>query len=224
MGVGFIRFGGISALLIIAVSILFFVLVAASPAVGQNKAVVAIFLLVIYALVIVTNLATKSLWNRFGRNGANIPIIFMILMTIAFWFLNLLGGGMAPAGQTGAAVGIVFLVTMVLYLVAWIWFAIYCIVAGNSVGGVWKAAGILYVIGSLIGLIAAIAGAGAVYRLITTELANPGSAERTMASGSMAMAGIMAFIGGIAGLVLLAGWICHAIGLLLGAGKLERSQ
>ena len=87
---------------------------------------------------------------------------------------------------------------------------------------VWKAAGILYLIGTLVGTIAAVIGAGAFIRLITTELANPGSAEKAMSGGTAAVAVIAAIIGGIAALSLAAAWICHAIGLFLGAGKMER--
>ncbi|MEO6437078.1 MAG: hypothetical protein ABIP55_15145, partial [Tepidisphaeraceae bacterium] len=135
-------------------------------------------------------------------------------------------GALQPAasGQAGAsAFGIVFLVLLVLHVIAWFWLSIYCIVAGNSVGGVWKAAGILYLIGTLVGVIAAIVGAGAFIQLITTELANPGSAERAMTGSRAAVVGIMAVIGGIAALALAAAWICHAIGLFLGAGKMERT-
>jgi hypothetical protein len=225
MSVGFVRFGGICAFLLIVACILLVAFAATNPALVQNRALMAVFLLVIYAFVAMVYLATKTLWNHFGRRGANIPIVFLVVMMVLFWVLNVVGAagqvGMM-AGPASGAVGIIVLVLTLLAVVAWIWFAIYCIVAGKEAGGIWRATGILYVLGTALSII--IGAFGAVYfTAMVMQGLRAGNAP-PVAPHDVAMAGIVSIVGILVGLVMLAAWICHGIGLLTGAAKMERGE
>ena len=228
MGVGFVRFGGICAFLLLVAFIVLIGLAAANPQmVVQDRALMAIFLLIIYAMIAMVFLATKTLWNHFGRHGADIPIVFLVVIMVLFWVFNVIGAAGQTrmlAGSGSSAVGIIMLILILLSAVAWVWFAIYCIIAGNPVGGIWKATGILYVISILLGIVMIGVGAAFMTSLIMHELRAPGSAAQSMTQQNAAMGGVMGIVGFIMMLVMLAGWICQGVGLLTGAGKMQRSE
>lgn len=223
MGTGFIRFGGISALLMIALGVITIIVAAAAPGAMRNVGVSLIFGLLYAVLLVCLYLATKSLWNRHGRHGANVPLIFLVIATIVFLVLNATGG-LRVGGTLQQVLGIVLIGVLVLYVIAWLWLSIYCIVAGNSAGGLWKAVGILYLVTTLLGTIALIVGAGAFVKLVAGEISSPGNLDRAAASTEGMVAGVMGFLGVIAMVVGLAGLICHAIALLMGAGRLENRR
>ena len=223
MGTGFIRFGGIGALLMIALGVIAIIVSAAAPGAMRNVGVSLIFGLLFTVLLICLYLATKSLWNRYGRYGGNVPLYFLVFASIVFLVLNATGG-LRGTGTLQQVLGIVVIGVVVLYVIAWLWLSIYCIVAGNSAGGLWKAVGILYLVTTLLGTIALIVGAGAFVKLIAGEINSPGSLDRSMASTEGMLAGLMGVLGFIALIVGLAGLICHAIALMMGAGRLENQR
>ena len=106
-------------------------------------------------------------------------------------------------GAGGANVlGIIGLLIMLLWFALWIWFGIKSMGYAATGGGLWKAIGILYLIGTGMLLLF-------IVLLILALVAG--------SQGLAALAGILALIGV---LVTLAAWICHGIGLITGAGKM----
>jgi hypothetical protein len=112
-------------------------------------------------------------------------------------------GGMGGMGAGGMKIaGIIALVIMLVWFLSWLWFGFSALGFGKTGGGVWKAIGILYIIGM----------ACLALTILFTILA--------LAAGSAGLgviAGILVIVGG---LVLLAAVIVHGIGLIQGAGKM----
>jgi hypothetical protein len=102
---------------------------------------------------------------------------------------------------------------MVLWLVAAIWFSIYCMIAGGVAGGVWKATGILYLISIVLLILVAVIGGAAVIQAFSSG---------RMSSGPSGVAVGAAIVGVVMLLVMLGGAICHGIALITGAAKLEQ--
>lgn len=215
MNAGFVRFGGIAIFLSIAWIVLLIIIGAAAPQLLASKVATVLFSLVLYGLGVIAYLATMALWSGLGKRGGNIPIIFLIVILILFFIISLFGGAgpMAPGGTGGNVLGIIALILMVLLLVAAIWFSIYCMIAGSVAGGVWKATGILYLLVIVLMILMAVIGGAAVFQAIQTGSMAPGTGGMAVGAG---------IVGIVLLLVMLAGAICHGIGLIMGAAKLQQ--
>lgn len=206
MNASMVRLGGILAFVLIAVGII-------SAFLAQNRVVAIIFSLIIYAMIVFVFWSTKGLFNNLNYRSADIPILGIIVMIVVSFLLSLVGGSgmgalMNPGamGATGAGIiGIIGLVIMLLWFALWIWFGVKSMGFAASGGGLWKAIGILYLVAS--GLI--------LLMLVLMILALVAKSQGLLATG-----GIFGFIGM---LVMLAAWICHGIGLITGAGKMQQA-
>jgi hypothetical protein len=177
---------------------------------AQNRAVAIIFGLIQTAIMIFVFWSSKGLFNSRNYRTADIAIMGIIVILVVLWLFSLLGGAgigavanpQAMASALGV-IGIISLIVLLAWLIFFIWFSIGAMGFANvGGGGLWKAIGILYIVG--LGL------------LILTVVVGIIAA---MAS-SQGMVGLMAITGLIGALVLLAAWICHGIGLITGAGKM----
>lgn len=222
MGAGFVRLGGISAFLALAVLLigLFIVGAMAADAVnvrtGQmNAAAVSpvpgiIVNVLVTLFILVSLLASKSLFNGMGYKGGDIPIIIASVCLALVLILGFIGGaGLSNLGaSTGArdVMGIVSLIILLLLFISYIWFSISCIsFGGKAKMGLWKAIGILFLI------------VGACFTLMIAIFVIM-AVTQTPSKGMAAFAGVLFLIGG---LVWIAAMICHGIGLLIGAGRMQ---
>lgn len=203
MSPSMVRLGGILAFVLIAVVII-------GAFLAQNRAVAIIFGLIQTAIMIFVFWSSKGLFNSRNYRTADIAIMGIIVILVVLWLFSLLGGAgigavanpQAMASALGV-IGIISLIVLLAWLIFFIWFSIGAMGFANvGGGGLWKAIGILYIVG--LGL------------LILTVVVGIIAA---MAS-SQGMVGLMAITGLIGALVLLAAWICHGIGLITGAGKM----
>lgn len=151
---------------------------------------------------------TKGLFNAFAFRRADTPIITVMILMAVNLVLLLLGGAAAPAPGTGTSAGeavgtgtgdALSTIALIATVMAWIWFAITAIGFGRQVESrLWTAIGIVYLAGMGLTLAAAC----------------------LVASGLGGMAGPFLLI---AGPVTLGGWVCHGIGLLVGAKEMART-
>jgi hypothetical protein len=234
MSSGMVRWGGIAVFIGIAIAVIYpFVLVGAvgmqglragpggmEQALSGTKAISAVVNIVILAIMVYAFFATKDYFNALSYRRANVPIYIIIGVQIVSAVLGLVvntGDGMTSLMQSGntTALGITFvliLILMLLFFIALLIFAIFCIGFGNVGGGIWKAVGILYLIG-LIGIFLGIVMIGASAGLAL------GGGLRAMPSGAAIAGAVLAVI---AVLCYGAAIICHGIGLVMGAGRMER--
>lgn len=202
MNASMVRFGGIAIFAYLVLTLLGRLALGG----GTGGAVVG---LIGTALLIFGFWTTKGFLNAKGHTGADMPILILIGAAAITAILGLFGfgGGMGGmAGGTGAgglqAVGIIALVITLVWFLAWLWFGLSALKFGATGGGIWKATGILYIIGmAALGLM--------VVFFILAAIAK--------AMGLVAVGGILALVGL---LVMLAGLIVHGIGLIQGAGKM----
>ncbi len=203
MSPSMVRLGGILAFVLIAVVII-------GAFLAQNRAVAIIFGLIQTAIMIFVFWSSKGLFNSRNYRTADIAIMGIIVILVVLWLFSLLGGAgigavanpQAMASALGV-IGIISLIVLLAWLIFFIWFSIGAMGFANvGGGGLWKAIGILYIVG--LGLL--------ILTVVVGILA-------AMAS-SQGMVGLMAITGLIGALVLLAAWICHGIGLITGAGKM----
>lgn len=206
MSANMVRLGGILAFVLIAVVIIGAVL-------GQSGAVAIIFGLIQTAIMIFVFWSTKGLFNSRNHRTADVAIIGLIAILVLLWIFSLLGGAgigaVANPQALASALGIVGIISLII-LLAWlvfvIWFSIGAMsFAGVGGGGLWKAIGILYVAG--LGLL-----------ILTVVVGVIGALAQ-----SQGLVGLMAVTGLIGALVLLAAWICHGVGLITGAGKMQQA-
>ena len=145
---------------------------------------------------------TKGLFNAFAFHRADTPIMTLMILMAVNLVLLLLGGAGPPATGTGPAAGTgdaLSTIALTATVMAWIWFAITAIGFGRQVESrLWTAIGIVYLAGMGLTL----------------------AAVCLVASGLGGMAGPFLLI---AGPVTLGGWICHGIGLLVGAKEMART-
>lgn len=234
MSAGMVRWGGIAVFIGIAVAVLFpFIMMAVvgmqgmqagmggmQQAMGGVKAMSAVANIVMLAIMVFVFFATKGYFNALSYRRANIPIYIIIAVQVLLAVLGLIantGAGMAglmQAGDAGALGIVVFilLIVILMFFAVLIIFAIFCIGFGNLGGGIWKAVGILYLIG-LIGILVGILVMG------TSIGLRAGGGLRSVPSG--AAIGGMVLIA-IAFLCYGGAVICHGIGLIMGAGRMER--
>ncbi len=205
MNAGMVRMGGVAVFLTIAVAII-------AAVMGQSGATLQLgFGLVQTALVVFVFWSTKNLFNAHRFQGADFAIMGIIALLALMWIMSLFGGAgmgaLTSPEALGAALGVVGIISLIVMLVSfvlWFMFALQSMSFGkNGGGGLWKAIGVLYLIGA----------AGLIFTLLLVILgAVAGS------GGLLVFGGILAFVGT---LVILAAWICHGIGLIMGANQLE---
>lgn len=234
MSAGMVRWGGIAVFIGIAVAVLFpFIMVAVvgmqgmqagmggmQQAMGGVKAMSAVANIVMLAIMVYVFFATKGYFNVLSYRRANIPIYIIIAVQVLLAVLGLIantGAGMAglmQAGDAGALGIVVFilLIVILMFFAVLIIFAIFCIGFGNLGGGIWKAVGILYLIG-LIGILVGILVMG------TSIGLRAGGGLRSVPPGA-AIGGTVLIV--IAFLCYGAAVICHGIGLIMGAGRMKR--
>jgi hypothetical protein len=198
-----VRLGGILAFVLIAVVII-------GAFLAQNRAVAIIFGLIQTAIMIFVFWSSKGLFNSRNYRTADIAIMGIIVILVVLWLFSLLGGAgigavanpQAMASALGV-IGIISLIVLLAWLIFFIWFSIGAMGFANvGGGGLWKAIGILYIVGLGLLILTVVVG------IIAAMAASQG------------MVGLMAITGLIGALVLLAAWICHGIGLITGAGKM----
>lgn len=203
MSPSMVRLGGILAFVLIAVVII-------GAFLAQNRAVAIIFGLIQTAIMIFVFWSSKGLFNSRNYRTADIAIMGIIVILVVLWIFSLLGGAgvgavanpQALASALGV-IGIISLIVLLAWLVFFIWFSIGAMGFANvGGGGLWKAIGILYIVGLGLLILTVVVG-------IIAAMAQ-----------SQGMVGLMAITGLIGALVLLAAWICHGIGLITGAGKM----
>ncbi len=206
MNASMVRLGGILAFVLIAVAII-------GGFVGQNRVVGIIFGLIQTAIMIFVFWASKGLFNSRNYRTADVAIMGIIAILVVLWIFSLLGGAgigavanpQAMASALGV-IGIISLIILLAFLVFFIWFSIGAMGFANvGGGGLWKAIGILYIIGLGLLILTVVVG-------IIAAMAH-----------SQGLVGLMAITGIIGALVLLAAWICHGIGLIIGAGKMGQA-
>ena len=179
----------------------------------MNLSLMAVMVFVFYT--------TKGFFNALGYRGADIVIyviiVVQVISAVVGSIMNTSAGmtGLMQAGNFKALgiAGIVVIVTTLVFAVALIVFAVLCFKFGKFGGGLWTATGVLYLIGVagiLIGVVIMVAAVG--FAL------SSGSAPRS-AAGSSVLAMVLIVI---AFLCYAAAIICHGIGLILGAGRMER--
>jgi hypothetical protein len=208
MNAGMVRMGGILAFVLLA---LFVVMIAFGSSLATNRVLGIILGLILYAIIVFVFWTTKGLFNSHNYRSADIPILGIIVMIVISFLLSLIGGGgmgamMSPGtmGAGGASVlAIIGLLIMLLWFGLWLWFGIKSMGYSAFGGGLWKAIGILYLIGTGLLLLFIVL---LILALVATS------------QGLAALAGILALIGV---LVTIAAWICHGIGLITGAGKMQ---
>ena len=203
MSPSMVRLGGILAFVLIAVAII-------GAFLAQNKAVAIVFGLIQTAIMIFVFWSSKGLFNSRNYRTADVAIMGIIVILVVLWIFSLLGGAgvgavanpQALASALGV-IGIISLIVLLAWLVFFIWFSIGAMGFANvGGGGLWKAIGILYIVGLGLLILTVVVG-------IIAAMAQ-----------SQGMVGLMAITGLIGALVLLAAWICHGIGLITGAGKM----
>ncbi len=203
MSPSMVRLGGILAFVLIAVVII-------GAFLAQNRVVAIIFGLIQTAIMIFVFWSSKGLFNSRNYRTADIAIMGIIVILVVLWIFSLLGGAGVGAVANPRAlasalgvVGIISLIVLLAWLVFFIWFSIGAMGFANvGGGGLWKAIGILYIVGLGLLILTVVVG-------IIAAMAQ-----------SQGMVGLMAITGLIGALVLLAAWICHGIGLITGAGKM----
>ena len=149
------------------------------------------------AVMIFVYWTTRGLFHAFGYRRADTPIMTLMILMAVNLVLFLFGGAGTSGG--GGSLDTLSAVTGLATVMAWIWFAIMAIGFGAQVGSqLWKAIGIVY----LVGMVLALAG------------------NVLMMSGTVRATGLLLLL---AGAVALGGWICHGIGLIVGAKEMART-
>lgn len=207
MNASMVRLGGILAFVVIAVGII------GGWIAGGSGVAVIILNLIITALLLFVFWSTKGLFNAHSYRRADVPIIGIMALFVVMWLFGLVGGaGMGAIaspqsmGQAMGIIGIISLLVMLVAFVLWMMFGVQSMgYGGAGGGGLWKAIGILYLVGDgLIILFIVLMILGAI-------------------ASSAALVGIGGIFGIIGALVLIAAWICHGIGLIIGAGKMAQT-
>ena len=177
---------------------------------GQMQFMSIVMNIVMAVVICFVFYTTKGYFNAMGYHSADIVIYLIIGVQVLSAVLGavtntsagLSGILQAGGGRALGVVGIVAIISGIAVLIALLIFSIFCISFGNLGGGIWKAIGILYIIGM---------ACLALTVLFTILAVAAGSA------GLGVIAGILVIVGG---LVLLAAVIVHGIGLIQGAGKM----
>lgn len=190
-------------------------------AMGSQMQLMSIVMNIVTAAVIAfVFYATKGYFNAMGYYRADIVIYLIIGVQVISAILGaatntsagLSGIMQAGGGRALGVVGIVAIVSVLAVLIALLIFSIFCISFGNLGGGIWKAIGILYLIGLigiLVGVIILIASAG----VALGGSAGSGTAGAAVIATILMVVGVLCYAAAI---------ICHGIGLILGAGRMER--
>lgn len=209
MSANMVRIGGVMVFfLIVAVMVMGFVLAGQmvrmagqnTPGATQDPAAFtstfSMAIVLYLAIMIFVYWTTRGLFHAFGYRRADTPIMtIMILMAVNLVLFLFGGAGAAPGGGAGSF-DTLSAITGLATVMAWIWFAITAIGFGNHVGSqLWKAIGIVY----LAGMILAFAG-------------------NVLSMGGIAGATGLFLL--LAGAIVLGGWVCHGIGLIIGSREM----
>lgn len=208
MSATMVRIGGVMVFfLIVAVMVMGFVLAGTMVRMaGQENpdpaglAPTFRMAIVLYlAIMIFVYWTTRGLFHAFGYRRADTPIMtMMILMGVNLVLFQFGGAGPAPGADSGSFDTLSEVASLATVL-AWLWFAVRAIGFGAHVGSqLWKAIGIVY----LVGMILAFAG-------------------NSLALGGMGGATGLFLL--LAGAVVLGGWVCHGIGLIVGSREMART-
>ena len=209
MNAGLIRLGGILAFVLVALAMI-------ATIVPLDREVSLPLAIAQTVLVIFVLWSTKALFNNRGYSRANAPVIGLIAVILVAWLLavfgfQFMGGRPGPqAGGSGlAAARLMALVVVLVLFVLLVWFSVGAVGFGRQAGGggsVWIAVGTLYI--AAIALITVIAIALAIFDARGTDGAAPFLAASLVTP--VFMAGFTTAV-----------WICHGIGLLMGANRMS---
>jgi len=207
MNASMVRMGGILAFVLIA---LFLIMLVFAQSIAGSRILGIIFGLIQTAIIVFVFWSSKGLFNSRNYRTADVAIMGIIAILVLLWLFSLLGGAgigavANPQALTSAlgVIGIISLIVFLAALVFWVWFSVGAMGFANAGGGgLWKAIGILYIVG--LGLM--------ILSIVVAIIA--GLAQ------SQGLAGLAAILVLVGGLVILAAWICHGIGLITGAGKM----
>jgi hypothetical protein len=188
---------------------------------GQMQLMSVVLNFVMAAVVGFVFYTTKGYFNALRYHSADIVIYLIIgvqILSAVIGATTNTSAGLSGILQAGGAravgvVGIVAIVSGLAVVIALVIFAIFCISFGNYGGGIWKAIGILYLIG-LIGIVI-----GLIILLVSAGAALAGGGALGRGAGSAVMAAVLMLVGF---LCYAAAIICHGIGLIMGAGRMER--
>ena len=157
--------------------------------------------------------ATKTFMCSFGFNKANLALYIILAMHVLVSVVEVIfntkfGLGSLVALRSGRIdwIGAVNLIVSLPMVCAWVWFALMVIKFGKLGGRVWRAIGFLY----LFGICSAIA--------LTVGMSLTGEVE----FGTVYAVPVLLVLFLVVAFVYLAAFICHGIGLILGAGRMER--
>lgn len=218
MSATMVRIGGVMVFfLIVAIMVMGFVLAGTmvkmagqeNPDPAEFASTFSMAIVLYLAVMIFVYWTTRGLFNAFGYRRADTPIMTLMILMGLNLVLFLFGGAGMPAGDGSGSGGsgsggsgsldTISAIAGLATVMAWIWFAIMAIGFGAHVGSLlWRAIGIVY----LVGMIFAFAG------------------------NALPMAGMGQGIGLfllIAGAVVLGGWVCHGIGLIVGSREMART-
>ena len=227
MSSGMVRWGGFAVLIGIAISVVFpfvafglagqQVLQAGAASVsGGLKIATAIVNAVVVAIVVFAFYTTKGYFNALSYHRADISIYIILGVQIVWGVIGLIvniSGALTSLVQSGnmrivGIIGIVILVTMLIFVISLMIFAIFSISFGRIGGSMWKAIGILYLIG-LIGIFVSVI----VFGVNARGMAGVPSLNAVFAAGALLLLALLCYAAAI---------VCHGIGLLSGAEQMER--
>jgi len=227
MNAGMVRTGGIMVFVLLVLGVVMSLVVAADAvkigADGRPQITGGAILLVsniIYVVIIVfVYWTTKGLFNALGYRQADIPIMVIMSILAVNLILGFIGGaGFDSIGSVSAmvgstnVVGIISLIMMLVLFAAWLWFAMAALGFGNRIAsGLWKGIGIVYLIGTVLFVLS---------MLLLVMLGVSEASGLAIGDGFQMLIGIQATVGM---LVILAGWICHGIGLITGADRMGQA-
>jgi hypothetical protein len=207
-----IRSGGIAAFLAAALVAL------SSPlsAIFTVPALAYVLVIAVYALTAWVLWTTKALFQRRGYPGADRLLIMLIVypgLVLVLGFAIDRAGLFEKLGVEGTAQRFELemgaqMAVMVIWAVLGFVFGLRALKFGARVRGPWIAAGIIYVVGWTIFAI------GPIW-LLYEAAANLAGEETGTAYSVIAAYGFML----LGAAVLLGAWICHGIGLVLGASE-----
>ena len=203
-----VRAGGIAALaLVVAVSLMQGIAVAG----GSTPAFIEFALdwasLAILAVYLFVYWTTKGLFNALAYTKANRSIFVVMILTAIVSLIDLFGpfsfrplAGIDALGEAVDKLTVLISVLLIFQLLAWMWFSIRAIDFGrHSDSLLWQVVGIADIVGSA---------------LIVLALAAHSPANR-MLPIFFALSGLV---------VLLSGWICHGIALIIGARSMSQAR
>jgi hypothetical protein len=214
MGEAAVRSGGIAAFLAAVFTILSYPLAVIVP----GPVLAYVLVPVVYALTVWVLWTTKALFARCGFRSANtllwVLIVFPVLVFIYGFAIERAGHiqRFAEAKYESLATAIVVLAGAVFgWALLGVAFGVNAVLFGPRAPGPWRAAGIVYIVGWSI---FAIFPLGFLY-----EATGPLRGEDSGPTWWPVYGFVFVLVGAA---VVAAGWICHGIGLVMGAAKMSQ--